>query len=179
MACESCKVVVKNALEELDLTPMKVELGEIETDEDLTDNQKKKLNILIKKAGLELLEKKQGILIEKIRKIIVDYVYSSEAKPQKKFSVLLSEKLGYSYAYLANFFSEVEATTIEQYQISLKIERIKELIILEELTLSQIANKLHYSSTAHLSNQFKKSTGLTPSHFKKLKEKRRITIQDL
>ena len=179
MACESCKVVVKNALEELRLTPVKIELGEAETKENLTDSQKKKFNVQIKKAGLELLEKKQGIMIEKIRKIIIDYAYHLDTKPRKKFSILLSEELGYSYAYLANFFSEVEATTIEQYLISLKIERIKELIILEEFSLSQIANMLHYSSIAHLSNQFKKVTGLTPSHFKKLKEKRRITIQKL
>lgn len=179
MACESCKVVVKNALEELNLNSVKVELGEIETKKDLTDNQKKKLNSIIKKAGLELLEKKHGVLIEKIRKIIIDYVYSADEKPKLKFSALLSAELGHSYAYLSNFFSEVEATTIEQYLISLKIERIKELIILEEFSFSQIADKLHYSSIAHMSNQFKKSTGLSPSHFKKLKEKRRITIQEL
>ena len=179
MACESCIVVVKNALEELNLNPVKVELGEIETKGDITDNQKKKLNSIIKKVGLELLEKKQGVLIEKIRKIMIDYIYSSEEKPKHKFSVLLSEELGHNYRYLANFFSEVEATTIEQFLISLKIERIKELIILEEFSLSQIADKMHYSSIAHLSNQFKKVTGLSPSHFKNLKEKRRITIQEL
>ncbi len=179
MACESCKIVVKNALEELDLIPLKVELGEIETKGEITDSQKKKLNSMIKKAGLELLEKKQGVLIEKIRKIMIDYVYSSAKKPANKFSILLSAKLGHNYAYLANFFSEVEATTIEQYLISLKIERIKELIILEEFSLSQIADKMHYSSISHLSNQFKKVTGLSPTHFKKLKEKRRLTIQEL
>ncbi len=179
MACESCKVVVKNAIEELSLIPIKVELGEIEIKGDATDDQKKKFNSIIKKAGLELLEKKQGVLIEKIRKIMIDYVYSSAQEPTDRFSDLLSAKLGHNYAYLSNFFSEVEATTIQQYLISLKIERIKELIILEEFTLSQIADKLRYSSVAHLSNQFKKVTGLSPSHFKKLKEKRRITIQEL
>lgn len=179
MACESCIVVVKNALEELNLIPVKVELGEIETQGNVTDNQKKKLNAIIKKVGLELIEKKQGILIEKIRKIIIDYVYHSEQKLTANFSDLLSEKLSYNYTYLANFFSEIEATTIEQYIISLKIERIKELIILEEFSLSQIAYKLNYSSAAHLSSQFKKVTGLTPSHFKNLKEKRRVTIQNI
>ena len=179
MACESCKVVVKDALEELDIATVKVELGEIETREDISDEVKLKLNSKIKKVGLELLEKKQGVLIEKIRKVMIDYVYKSEDKPNIKFSVLLSEELKYDYTYLANFFSEVEATTIEQYIISLKIERIKELIILEEYTLSEIAFKLHYSSVAHLSSQFKKTTGLTPSHFKALKEKRRITIQNI
>jgi AraC-like DNA-binding protein len=179
MACESCKLVVKEALEEMDILPVKVDLGEIETREELTDDDKKKLNSKIKKVGLELLEKKQGALIEKIRKVMIDYVYKSEEKPSVNFSVLLSKELNHSYAYLANFFSEVEATTIEQYIIALKIERIKELIIFGEHTLSEIAYKLHYSSVAHLSAQFKKITGLTPSHFKTLKEKRRISIQNI
>lgn len=179
MACESCKIVVKGALEELDISPIKVELGEIEIKEDISDDEKRKLNSKIKKAGLELLEKKHGILIEKIRKAAINYVYHSDEKPNIKFSVLLSEELNHSYTYLANFFSEVEATTIEQFIISLKIERIKELIIFGEDTFSEIAYKLHYSSVAHLSAQFKKATGLTPSHFRALKEKRRIAIQNI
>lgn len=179
MACESCKIVVKDALKELDIAPVKVELGEIETMEDISDDKKMKLNIKIKKAGLELLEKKQGVLIEKIRKAMIDYVYNTEDLPAIKFSVFLSKELNHSYTYLANFFSEVEATTIEQFIIALKIERIKELIIFGEDTFSEIAHKLNYSSAAHLSTQFKKATGLTPSHFKALKEKRRITIQNI
>ncbi|MBK9672575.1 MAG: helix-turn-helix transcriptional regulator [Bacteroidetes bacterium] len=179
MACESCKVVVKEALEELDISPVKVELGEVETTKEISDDDKRLLNKKIKKVGLELLEKKQGVLIEKIRKVIIEYVYKSDEKPNIKFSVLLSEKLNHSYTYLANFFSEVEATTIEQFIIALKIERIKELIIFEEDTLSEIAYKLHYSSVSHLSSQFKKVTVLTPTHFKSLKEKRRIAIQNI
>lgn len=179
MACESCKVVVKKALEELNITTDKVELGEIDTREDVSDADKKKLNTKIKLVGLELLEKKQGVLIEKIRQVMIDYVYKSEEKPNLNFSVLLAKELNHSYTYLANFFSEVEATTIEQYIISLKTERIKELIIFGEYTLSEIAFILHYSSVAHLSSQFKKATGLTPSHFKALKEKRRISIQNI
>lgn len=179
MACESCKIFVKEVLDELHITPVKVGLGEIETKNDVTDEDKEKLNAKIKRAGLELLEKKNGVLIEKIRAVIVDYVYKSDEQPHTKFSLLLSEKLNYEYLYLANFFSEVEATTIEQYLISLKIERIKELILFDELSLTQISYKLKYSSVAHLSNQFKKITGLTPTHFKKLKEKRRLTIQEL
>ena len=179
MACESCKVVVTEALKELDIITVKVELGEIETKEDVSDDEKMQLNNKIKAVGLELLEKKHGVLIEKIRKVIIDYVYNSDEKPNVKFSVLLSEELNHSYTYLANFFSEVEATTIGQFIIALKIERIKELIVFGEHTLSEIADKLHYSSVAHLSNQFKKITGLTPSHFKALKEKRRITIQKI
>jgi AraC-like DNA-binding protein len=179
MACESCKVFVKDALKELDILTVKIELGEIETKEDVSDDEKLKLNSKIKKVGLELLEKKQGVLIEKIRKVIIDYVYKSDEKPNIKFSILLSKELNHSYTYLANFFSEVEASTIEQYIIALKIERIKDLIIFGEHTLSEIAYILHYSSVAHLSSQFKKITGLTPSHFKALKEKRRITIQNI
>ncbi len=179
MACESCKIVVKDALDELGISLVKVELGEIETKEDLSDAEKKKLNRIINKAGLELLEKKQGVLVEKIRKVMIEYVYKSDNKPSIKFSVLLSQELNLSYTYLANFFSEVEATTIEQFIIALKIERIKELIIFGEDTISEIAHKLDYSSAAHLSSQFKKVTGLTPSHFKALKEKRRITIQNI
>lgn len=179
MACESCKILVKEALEELGISPVKVELGEIETKEDVSDEVKNKLNSQIKKAGMELLEKKQGVLIEKIKKFIIDYIFNSDEKPNIKFSVLISRELDLSYNYLSNFFSEVEATTIEQYIISLKIERIKELIIFEEDTFSEIAHKLNYSSVAHLSTQFKKATGLTPSHYKALKEKRRITIQNI
>jgi len=179
MACESCKLVVKEALEELDITPVKVDLGEIETKEVISDEKKKKLNNILNKVGLELLEKRKGLLIEKIREVIIDYVYHSDEKPNIKFSALLSDRLNHSYTYLANFFSEVEATTIEQYIISLKIERIKELLMFEEYTLSEIAFKLHYCSVAHLSTQFKKMTGLSPTHFKALKEKRRISIQNL
>lgn len=179
MACESCKIFVKDALDELGILLVKVELGEIETKEDISDTKKKQLNSKIKEAGLELLEKKQGVLIDKIKKVMIDYVYKSDEKPNIKFSVLLSQELNHSYTYLANFFSEVEATTIEQFIIALKIERIKELIIFGEDTFSEIAYKLNYSSAAHLSAQFKKATGLTPSHFKALKEKRRITIQNM
>jgi AraC-like DNA-binding protein len=179
MACESCKFVVQKALTELEIPVVKIDLGEIETLSDISHDEKIKLNNKIKKVGLEVLENKQGVLIEKIRKVIVDHVYKTEEKPSIKFSVLLSQQLNHSYTYLSNFFSEVEATTIEQYVISLKIERAKELIINEEHTFSEIADKLHYSSVGHLSNQFKKITGLSPTHFKSLKEKRRIAIQNL
>jgi len=179
MACESCKIFVKDTLKELGISLIKVELGEIETREDVTDDEKIKLNSKIKKAGMELLEKKQGVLIEKIRKCMIDYVAHFDKNQNLKFSVLLSEELNHSYTYLSNCFSEVEATSIEQYIIALKIERIKELIIFDEYTFSEIAHLLNYSSAAHLSTQFKKVTGLTPSHFKALKERRRITIQNI
>jgi AraC-like DNA-binding protein len=173
MAYESCKVFVEEALEDLKISPIKIELGEIETKEEISDEQKNQ------GVWLRIIRKNEGFLIEKIRMVIIDYVYKSDEKPNHNFSDLLSKELNYSYTYLANFFSEVEAITIEQYIITLKIERIKELIIFGEYTLSEIAFKLHYSSVAHLSSQFKKATGLTPSHFKALKEKRRISIQNI
>lgn len=179
MACESCKLFVKDALEELEIALVKVDLGEIETKEDVSDEDKKKLNTKLNSAGLALLEKKKGILIDKIKTIAVDYVYKPNEDSNLKFSHVLSDKLNYSYPHLANLFSEVEATTLEQYIIALKTERIKELIIFGEDNFSEIAHKLRYSSAAHLSTQFKKTTGLTPLHFKKLKEKRRITIQNI
>lgn len=179
MACESCKLFVKDTLEELNIALVKIDLGEIETKEDVSDDDKKQLNFKLNKAGLELLEKKKGVLIDKIKTVAIDYVYKSEENSNLKFSHVLSDKLNYSYTYLANLFSEVEAITLAQYVIALKIERIKELIIFGEDSFAEIAHKLRYSSAAHLSTQFKKTTGLTPLHFKKLKEKRRITIQNI
>ena len=179
MACESCKIFMKETLDDLGIMIVKVDLGEIETIEDVSDDDKVRLNLTIRKAGMELLEKKQGVIIEKIRKVMIDYVNNLGNDPCVKFSEMLSKELNHSYAYLANLFSEVEATTIEQYIIALKIEKIKEAIIFGDDTFSEIAYKLNYSSAAHLSSQFKKVTGLTPSHFKALKEKRRITIDKI
>ena len=177
MACESCKIIVKEALDELNIATIKVDLGEAEIKGHVTDEEKEAINKKIKKAGLELLEGTKGILLEKIRLVMVDHVYHSDQKPFMKFSVLLSEELNYSYNYLATFFAEVQAVTITQYLISMKIERVKELIMMEDSSIQEIANRLNYSSAAHLSTQFKKITGLTPKHFKNLKEKRRLTVQ--
>lgn len=179
MACVSCKVVVTDVLVELNIPFYNVELGEIDTHQDVTEDEKDILNKKLKKAGLELLEKKQGILIERIRQLMIEYVYNSDGKPDLKFSALLRKELNLSYTYLANFFSEVESRTIEQFMIALKVERVKELLIFGEDTIAEIAYKLNYSSAAHLSTQFKKSTGLTPSHFRNLKERRRIAIQNI
>ena len=179
MACESCKIVVREEIEKLGLHPKKVELGEAEVKEKISAEKQKELNAAIKKAGLELIHNKEGILLEKIKKEIIDYVNHPDERPAGKFSQFLSKKLNYSYSYLASFFSAMQATTIEQYIISLKIERVKEYLLFNDLTLSEIAYKLNYSSVAHLSGQFKKVTGLTPSHFKLLKKKRRIVIQQL
>lgn len=179
MASESCKIVVEEALAQLNIIPIKVELGEIETKDDVSNEQKIALNNKIKRARLEVLEGRQNILIEKIRKVIIEYVYNYDEAPNMMFSVILCKELCYSYTYLANLFAQVAGITIEQFMIALKIERIKELIHLGEDTLTEIAYKLNYSSVAHLSSQFKQKTGLTPSHFKGLKVSGRISIQNI
>jgi AraC-like DNA-binding protein/copper chaperone CopZ len=179
MACESCKIVVKEELEKLGLHPRKVELGEADVKEKVTAEKQHKFNAAIKKAGLEVIHSKEGILLEKIKKEIIEYVYQADEKIPGNFSRYISKNLGYSYTYLSTFFSAMQATTIEQFMIALKIERAKELVLFKEKTLTEIAYQLNYSSVAHLSSQFKKVTGLTPSHFKKLKKARRTVIQKL
>jgi len=178
MACESCKVIVKETLEKIGLHPIKVELGEADIQGTLAAEKKHQFAAAIKKAGLELVKSKEGILIDQIKAAIADYI-SSDKSVKSNLSDYLSKKLHYDYAYLSNYFSVMQANTIEQYTIALKIEKVKEMMLLENLTLSQIADKLNYSSVSHLSNQFKKVTGLPASHFKKLGIIRRKTIQDL
>jgi len=170
---------VKSELENLGLHYSSVELGEVEIKENISAEQREQLNIALKKSGLELMDDKKSILIEKIKNVIVEMVHYSNEELKTNFSDYLSEKLHYNYAYLADLFQEVQGTTIEHYIILHKIERVKELLVYDELTLSEIAYLMHYSSVAHLSNQFKKITGLTPSHFKKLRDKRRNTLEDL
>ena len=175
-----CKLIVRSTLENLKLKPISVELGEAEIQEDeLTDIQMKELRKGLQNFGLELLEDKKAILIEKIKTIIIEMIHYSEEPPILNFSSFLSQKLNYEYNYLSNLFSEVKGTTIEHYIIAHKIERAKELLIYNELTITQIAEKLHYSNVAHLSNQFKKVTGLTPTFFKKMKHKRTIALENL
>ena len=156
-----------------------VELGEVEIPGALSADQRQDLKIALLKSGLELMEDKKSMLIEKIKNIIVEMIHYSDEPPLLNFSAYLSEKLNYDYNYLSNLFSEVKGTTIEHFIISHKIERAKELLIYNELTLTEIAEKLHYSNVAHLSNQFKKVTGLTPTFFKKMKHKRLIALENL
>lgn len=174
-----CKMVVKAELERLGLHYSTVELGEVEIREDISAEQRDQLNIALKKSGLELMDDKKSMLIEKIKNVIVEMIHYSEEELKTNFSDYLSEKLHYNYTYLANLFSEVQGTTIEHYIIFHKIERVKELLVYNELNLSEIAYQMHYSSVGHLSNQFKKITGLTPSHFKELRHKRRVTLEDI
>jgi len=165
-------MLVKAELENLGLHYTSVELGEVNITDEITNEQREQLNRSLKKAGLELMDDKKAMLVEKIKNVIIEMIHYADEPPATKYSVYISEKLNYDYTYLANLFSEVRGTTIEQYIIIHKIERVKELLVYDDLNLTEIAYKLHYSSVSHLSNQFKKTTGLTPSHFKKLKKKR-------
>lgn len=178
MACESCKVLVKEELEKMGKHPIKVELGEAEVKEKLSEKEQKEFACEIKKAGLELVKSKEGVLVDQIKAIIGEYV-DNNSNIKNNLSDYLSKKLNYDYTYLSSYFSAMQANTIEQFAISLKIEKVKEMLVLDDLTLTQIADKLNYSSVAHLSTQFKKVTGLPASHFKKLRAIRRNTIQSL
>jgi AraC-like DNA-binding protein len=174
-----CKMIVKSELDKLGLNYKSVELGEAEIMEDVSAEQLAGLNTALKKSGLELMDDKKSILIEKIKNVIVELVHYSDEPLQINFSNYLAGKLNYDYTYLSNLFSEVQGTTIEHFIIIHKIERVKELLVYDELNLSEIAYKLHYSSVAHLSTQFKKITGLTPSHFKQLRDKRLNNLENL
>lgn len=174
-----CKMVVKEELKKLELHYVNVDLGTIEILDDITDFQREALRNNLKKYGLELLDDNRNIIIEKIKSIIIEMIHYSDELPKVNYSYYISEKLGYDYTYLANMFSEVKGVTIQQFIIMHKIERIKELLLYDELNLTEISYLLHYSSVSHLSNQFKKVTGLTPSYYKKLKKKRMKNLEDI
>jgi AraC-like DNA-binding protein len=179
MVSTRCKMAVKEELKKLGLHYIVVELGEVEVMENLSLEQREALKAGLLDSGLELMDDKRAVLIEKIKNAIVQMVHHTDEMIKVNFSDYLSEKLNHDYTYLANLFSEVQGITIEHFIINHKIERIKELIIYDELNITEIAWKMNYSSVAHLSNQFKKVTGLSPSHFKQLKVKRRNQIEDI
>ncbi|MFV5684123.1 helix-turn-helix domain-containing protein [Flavobacterium sp. GB2R13] len=179
MVCDRCKMVVKAELEKIEIFPVSVELGEVELLENFKDNQKQDLEKKLQSLGFELLEDKTTITIEKVKCLIVNLVHHQNNELKTNLSSYLSEQLGQDYNTLSNLFSEVQGTTIEHYFIAQKIEKVKELLMYKELTLSEIAIKLNYSDVAHLSNQFKKITGVTPTHFKQLKENNRLQIDGL
>jgi AraC-like DNA-binding protein len=179
MVSMRCKMVVKEELKKLGLHFIIVDMGVADIMEDITKEQHEQIRIALLKSGLELMDDKKAVLIEKIKNLIIQMVHYSDELPKTNFSDYLSEKLNYDYTYMANLFSEVQGITIEKYIILHKIERVKELIIYDEFSLTEIAWKMHYSSVAHLSNQFKKYSGLTASHFKKLKNKRRKALEDI
>lgn len=179
MVSNRCKLAVKEVLKNLGLHFVVVDLGEVEIMENLSPEQRARLKADLVLSGLELMDDRKGILIERIKNAVVEMVHHSDENLKTNFSDYLSDKLGYDYTYLANLFSEVQGSTIGQFIIAHKIERIKELIIYGELNISEIAWKMNYSSVAHLSNQFKKATGLTPTHFKQMKNKRRSPIEEV
>ncbi|HAC15048.1 MAG TPA: AraC family transcriptional regulator [Bacteroidetes bacterium] len=176
MVCNRCILVVKNELEKLGFASVKLTLGEVELENEIDEKEKSIINNHLQTLGFELIDDKKGRIIEKIKNIIIDLVHNQDNDAKTNLSNVLSSKLHHDYNYLSHLFSEVEGTTIEKYFISQKIEKVKELLVYDELSLSEIAFRLKYSSVAYLSNQFKKVTGLTPSHFKQIKEEKRKSL---
>lgn len=179
MVSTRCKIAVKEELKKLGLHFVVVDLGEVEIMETLSTDQMCQLKAALLVSGLELMDDKRAILIEKIQNVITHMVHHSDELPKVNYSDFISEKLNYDYTYLSNLFSEVKGITIQQYIIIHKIERVKELLCYDELSLTEISYKLHYSSVAHLSNQFKKITGLSPRLYKQLKDKMRNPIEEI
>ncbi|MEO7976023.1 helix-turn-helix domain-containing protein [Flavobacterium sp.] len=179
MVCGRCKMVVKSEFEKLGLQTISVELGEVELKYSLSEDQKKELLTHLHALGFDLIDDKKSKTIERIKTLIIDLVHHKNNELKTNLSDYLSDNINQDYNALSNLFSEIENTTIEKYFISQKIEKVKELLIYNELSLSEIADMMNYSNVAHLSNQFKKTTGFTPTYFKQLKDKKRIQIENL
>lgn len=179
MVSNRCKMMVQDELDKLELTSYSLELGVVDIKEDVSDELRERFKIALVRSGLELMDDKRAMLIERIKNVVVEMVHYTDEVPRLKFSTLLSEKLDYDYTYLANLFSETEGITIEHFVLLHKIERVKEFLIYDELNLTEIAYRMNYSSVAALSNQFKKITGLTPSFFKGLKDRRRTALENV
>lgn len=179
MVCNRCIMVVKNEFEKLGYTPMNVQLGEVEIKEDLPFGEVGIINRHLKEFGFELIDNSKSRTIEKIKNIIIDLIHHQDGTIKVNYSDYIESKLGKDYGYLSNLFSEIEGTTIEKYIIHQKIERVKELLVYDELSLNEIADQLGYSSVAYLSNQFKKVTGLTPGHFRQVKENKRKPLDEI
>ncbi|TXH22446.1 MAG: AraC family transcriptional regulator [Chitinophagaceae bacterium] len=173
MVCNRCILVVQNEMDRLQIKTKHISLGEVQLEQELTTQQKKDIDAVLVPLGFELIDDKRSRIIEKIKNTIIDLVHHQDSELKNNLSDVLSKELLLDYKYVSNLFSEVEGTTIEKYYIAQKIERVKELLIYDELSLSEIAYQLNYSSVAYLSNQFKKVTGLTPSHFKQFKTDKR------
>ncbi len=179
MVCIRCKLVVRDELTKLGLHYTAVELGEAEVTDNIDAPMMQMIREALLKSGLELMDDKKSVLIQKIKNVIISRVHYTEEPLTMNLSQYLSQELKLDYTYLSNLFSEVQGTTIEQFYINHKIEHVKELLIYNEISLTEIAHQMNYSSVSHLSSQFKKVTGLTPSHFKQLKDKRRSMLDDL
>lgn len=179
MVCNRCILAVENELKQLDIEPIHVSLGEITLEKPLTEEQRAKLEPKLEKLGFEIISDKKTELIENIKAVIIDLIQNQNDDSNLNLSELLSEHLAQDYSHMSNLFSSVEGITIEKYFIAQKIEKVKELLIYDELTLSEIAHKMNYSSVAYLSSQFKKTTGLTPTQFKKIRENTRIPLDEV
>lgn len=179
MVCNRCIMVVHSEMEKLDLDVKSIKLGEVILDKELSNEEKNTLEKNLTQLGFELIDDRKSRIIEQIKNIIIDQVHHRENEMKNNLSDVLSNKLHHDYNYLSNLFSEIEGTTIEKYFIAQKIEKVKELLVYDELSLSEIAFQLNYSSVAYLSNQFKKVTGLTPSHFKQIKEDKRKPLDEV
>ena len=179
MVCNRCILVIQNELDKLGVGVKSIKLGEVILEKELTSHEKESLDKILLDLGFEIIDDKKSRIIEKIKNLIINLVHHQDSETKINLSELLSNELHHDYNYLSNLFSEVEGTTIEKYFIAQKIEKVKELLVYDELSLSEIAFRLHYSSVAYLSNQFKKVTGLTPSHFKKIRKDRRKPLDEV
>lgn len=179
MVCYRCKMVVKSEFEKIGLPLVSIELGEVELASELTDEKKMQVSTLLKSIGFELIDNRKSRIIERIKNVIIDLVHRQSNQLNTNLSMYLADQILMDYNYLSNLFSEVEGVSIEHYYIAQKIERVKELLLYDELTLSEIAFQLNYSSLGHLSRQFKKVTGLTPSYFKTLKKAKRLPLDEV
>ncbi len=179
MVCSRCIMAVQNELDKLGIDVDRIKLGEVVLSEELSTAHKNSLSEALSELGFELIDDKKSQIIEQIKTTIIDLVHQQSNASKYNLSDVLSARLNQDYSYLSSLFSEVEGTTIEKYHIAQKIEKVKELLVYDELTLSEIANRLNYSSVAYLSNQFKKVTGLTPSHFKQIKEDKRKALDEI
>jgi len=179
MVSQRCKMIVKEELKKLGLRFIIVDMGMVDIMEDITPSEREQLKDNLLVSGLELLDDKKSILIEKIKNVVTDMIHYSDELPKINYSDFISEKLNYDYTYLSNIFSEVKGMTIQQFIIIHKIERVKELLLYDELNLTEISYKLHYSSVSHLSKQFKKVTGLSPTYYKQMKQKRVFNLENM
>ena len=173
MVCNRCILVVQNELDKLGIVANNIKLGEITLKKDLTTKEREELENVLDPLGFQVIDDKKSRMIEKIKNVIIDLVHHQDNDAKTNLSDVLSDALHHDYNYLSNLFSDIEGTTIEKYFIAQKVEKIKELLVYDELSLSEIADRMNYSSVAYLSNQFKKVTGLTPSHFKQIREDKR------
>lgn len=179
MVCNRCIMVVQKELDRLSLSVKSIKLGEVILNKEPTIEEKMKLREALFTLGFEIIDDKKSRIIEKIKNTIIEIVHHQDNDAKTNLSDILSDKLYHDYNYLSNLFSEIEGTTIEKYFIAQKIEKVKELLVYDELSLSEISMRLNYSSVAYLSNQFKKVTGLTPSYFKQIKEVKRKTLDEV